>query len=261
MRVGDIRMYYEVHGHGEPLLLITGLGGHSLDWGWLLPEMLAEHYQVVIYDNRGAGRSDQPQGPYSIKQMAQDTVGLMDAIGLKRSHIFGVSMGGMIAQEVALDYPERVEKLVLGCTMAGGASQVEPAPEVEAYLHPRSDLSILGAMWWSAPAGYSPEFICAHPEIVERKIQVNLAYPSRLDAYEAQLSAFKAYDSHARLQSIKADTLVLTGERDILIPPENSRILAERIPGARRQVIDGAGHLFWISHPEETFEAVRAFLG
>lgn len=261
MRVGDIRIYYEVHGQGELLLLITGLGGHSLDWGWVLPELLAEHYQVVIFDNRGAGRSDQPPGPYSIEQMAQDTVRLLDAIGLKRAYLFGVSMGGMIAQEIALDYPERVEKLVLGCTMAGGATQVEPAPAVEAYLHPRQDLSAQGGMWWSAPSGFTHDFIRAHPEIVERKIQVNLAYPSRLDAYEAQLAAFKAYDSHARLPSIKADTLVLTGDRDILIPPQNSRILAERIRGARLREIEGAGHLFWISHPEETFEAVRAFLG
>ena len=118
--VGDIRMYYEIHGQGEPLLLIMGLGGHILDWGWSLPQQLAKHYQVIMFDNRGSGRTDQPQGPYSIKQMANDTVGLMNAIGLKQASIFGVSMGSMIAQEIAMDYSEKVAKLVLGCTHAGG---------------------------------------------------------------------------------------------------------------------------------------------
>ena len=259
--VGDIRMYYEIHGQGEPLLLIMGLGGHILDWGWSLPQQLAKHYQVIMFDNRGSGRTDQPQGPYSIKQMANDTIGLMNAIGLKQASIFGVSMGSMIAQEIAMDHSEKVAMLVLGCTHAGGDKQVKPEPEIEAYLLPRTDLTLQGALWWSAPAGYTPEFIYAHPEIVERKIQANMAYPCQLHAYEDQLAAFKAYDSHSRISSIKAPTLVITGQKDVLIPPENSRMIARQIPNAQLKEINGAGHLFWISHSSETLSALTPFLG
>lgn len=259
--VGDIRMYYEIQGLGEPLLLIMGLGGHILDWGGILPQELAKHYRIILFDNRGSGRTDQPQGPYSIEQMASDTVGLMDAIGLKQASIFGVSMGSIIAQEIAFDYSDRVTKLVLGCTHAGGDQQVKPDQKIEAYLIPRLDLTLQGALWWSAPAGYPPEFIYAHPEIVERKIQANMAYPGRLHAYEAQLAAFKAYDSHSRISTIKAPTLVITGQKDILIPPENSRILSRQIPNSRLLEIKDAGHLFWISHPGETLLALTSFLG
>ena len=140
-------------------------------------------------------------------------------------------------------------------------TQVKPDPEIEAYLLPRTDLTLQGALWWSAPAGYTPEFIYAHPEIVERKIQANMAYPCQLHAYEDQLAAFKAYDSHSRISSIKAPTLVITGQKDVLIPPENSRMIARQIPNAQLKEINGAGHLFWISHSSETLSALTSFLG
>ena len=259
--VGEIRLYYEIHGEGEPLLLIMGLGGHILDWGWVLPEKLAEGRSVIAFDNRGAGRSDQPPGPYSIAEMADDAVGLLDALGIERTNIFGVSMGGMIAQEMAARHPDRIGRLILGATSPGGAASVSAPPEVQAYLEPRLDLSLHEALWWSAPAGYPQEFIDAHPEIVERKVQANMAHPSSLAAYEAQLAAYRAFDIGGRLAEIRAPTLVIAGDSDILIPPENGLILAEKIPGAELREIKGAGHLFWISHPEETVVAVVEFLG
>jgi 3-oxoadipate enol-lactonase len=261
LNIGDIRMHYKIQGQGEPLLLIMGLGGHILDWGWDLPKELSKHYQVVMFDNRGAGLTTQPPGPYSIKQLAEDAVGLMDAIGLKRSIVFGASMGGMVAQEIAMNHPLRVTKLVLGGTSVGGKERIKPAREIEAYMQPRLDLTPQGYLWWCAPAVYTHEFIYKHPEIVERKIQANLTYPSKLHAYEAQLAALRAYDSYCRLPSINAKTMVLTGNRDVLFPPENSRILARLIPDAQLEEIDGAGHLFWISHPKETLHALTSFLG
>ena len=170
-------------------------------------------------------------------------------------------MGGMIAQEIALDHPLRVKKLVLGGTSAGGKEQIRPVPEIEAYMQPRLDLTAQGYMWWCAPAVYTQEFIYEHPEIIERKIQDNLAYPSQLYAYEAQLAALRAHDSYSRLPSIHAKTLVLTGNRDVLFPPDNSCIIAKQIPGAQLEVIEGAGHLFWISHPKETLHALTSFRG
>jgi len=258
--VSDIRTYYEILGEGKPLLLIMGLGGHILDWGWILPKKLAEGRQAIAFDNRGSGRSDQPAGPYTTAQMANDTIGLLDALGVERADVFGVSMGGMIAQEIAVRHPERVDRLILGATSAGGDAQVLALPEVQAYLEPRLDLTLHEALWWSAPAGFPEEFIDAHPDVVERKIQANMAYPSQLFAYQAQLAAYRAFDIVDRISEICALTLVLTGDSDILVPPENGRILAESIPGAELHVIEGAGHLFWISHPNETFSTLVEFL-
>lgn len=258
--VGDIRIYYEILGEGKPLLLIMGLGGHILDWGWILPKKLAEGRQAIAFDNRGSGRSDQPAGPYTTAQMANDTIGLLDTLGVERADVFGVSMGGMIAQEIAVRHPERVDRLILGAASAGGDAQVLALPEVQAYLEPRLDLTLHEALWWSAPAGFPEEFIDAHPDVVERKIQANMAYPSQLFAYQAQLAAYRAFDIVDRMSEICAPTLVLTGDSDILVPPENGRILAESIQGAELHVIEGAGHLFWISHPNETFSALVEFL-
>jgi 3-oxoadipate enol-lactonase len=212
-----------------------------------------------MFDNRGAGRSDQPSGPYSIRQMADDAANLMDALGLENANIFGASMGGMIAQELALNYPGKVKRLILGCTSAGGDGRVMD-PEIQAYLEPRTDMTLYQMLWWSAPAGFPQEFIDAHRDIVERKIQSDLLYPSQLHAYEAQLAAYKAHDACSRLSSLRMPTLVLVGDRDVLIPQENSRILARAIPGAQLRIIRGAGHIFWISHPEETFFGLTDFL-
>jgi 3-oxoadipate enol-lactonase len=164
--------------------------------------------------------------------MANDTIGLLDALGVERTDIFGVGMGGMIAQEIAVHHPERIDRLVLGATSVGGEVQVLAPPEVQAYMEPRLDLTLHEALWWSAPAGFTQKFIEAHPDIVERKIQANMAYLSQLSAYQAQLAAFKGFDMGDRISEIHAPTLVLTGDSDILIPPENSRILAESISEA-----------------------------
>jgi 3-oxoadipate enol-lactonase len=258
--VGDIKMYYEVHGQGEPLLLAMGLGGHSLDWGWIVPQRLADRYKVIMFDNRGAGRSDQPAGPFAIEQMAEDTVGLMDALGIDRAHLFGGSMGGMIALQMALDHPKRVDKLVLGATTAGGRSRTFPPPEIQKYFYPRLDLSAHDYLWWTGAACYPKEFFDTHPDIVERKIQANLAHPGTLAAYEAQLEAFMNFDVDGRLDTIRAPTMVIIGNQDVLIPPPNSFQIAKSIPGAQLCEIDGAGHIFWISHPVETVSIVTEFL-
>ena len=261
MKVGDIRIYYEIHGQGEPLLLIMGLGGHTLDWGCILPQQLAKYYQIIVFDNRGAGRSQQPSGPYSIAQMAGDTSSLMDSLDVEKAHVFGVSMGGMIAQQLAIDQPQKVRKLVLGCTSRGGQDQILSPPEIQQYLEPQKNLELYDALWWAAPAGLTPEFIRDHPEIVVQKNRANMQYPCSLESYEAQLAAYRSFSAGDRLFAIQAPTLVLAGSRDVLIPRENCRIIAEQIPGAIRKEIDGAGHLFWISHPQDTISILSDFLG
>lgn len=159
-----------------------------------------------------------------------------------------------------MNYPDRVEKLILGCTSAGGSGRVMAPPEIQAYLEPRTDMTLYQMLWWSAPAGFPQEFIDTHRDIVGRKIQSDLIYPSRLHAYKAQLAAFRAHDAYSRLPSLRMPSLILVGDRDILIPPENSRILARIIPDAKLRIIEDAGHIFWISHPDETFLRLTGFL-
>ncbi len=261
-QVGDIRMYYELHGQGEPLLMIMGLGGHILDWQPIAPAPLDQHYRLILFDNRGAGRTDKPPGPYSLPQMAGDAVGLLEALGLESAHVFGVSMGGMIAQHVALEHPHRVRKLVLGCTMCGPSAGVRASDEVLAYLTPRPDLEPEEALWWSLPASYPEEFIAEHEELLRERIRRHLRHPTPLHAYQAQLDAIlNSHDTCERLPELPHRTLVLTGTEDRLIPPENSRILAARIPHAELREIPGAGHVFWVSHPEESVQALVEFLG
>jgi 3-oxoadipate enol-lactonase len=132
-KVGDINIYYEIHGKGEPLVLIMGYGLSSAAWSPVLPA-LAQKYKVITFDNRGAGKSDKPDGPYTMDMMAGDLAGLLDAIRIKAAHIFGISMGGMIAQHFALRYPERVRSLILGCTTCGGSHGVAPDAAAMAAL-------------------------------------------------------------------------------------------------------------------------------
>lgn len=226
----------------------------------IVPKKLADRYKVIMFDNRGAGRSD-PHGPCTIEQMARDTVGLMEALSIDRAHVFGGSMGGMIALQMTLDHPEHVNKLVLGATSAGGRSRTFPPPEIQKYFYPRQDLSAHDYLLWTGVVCYPQEFIDAHPDTVERKIQANLAYPGTLASYMAQLEAFMAFDVDERLNTIQVPTMIIIGNQDVLTPSPNSFLMARRIPGAQIREIDGAGHIFWISHPEETVTIVTEFLG
>ncbi len=240
--------------------MIMGLAGHSLDWGTVLPDRLARRFQVILFDNRGAGRSDQSVGPITIKQMADDASGMMQALGIDSAHVFGGSMGGMIALQLALDHPEKVNRLLLGATSAGGKSRIFPTPDIEKYFIPRQDLSAHDYLLWTAKACYPEDFLSAHPEIVEEKISANLAYPGTLEAYLSQLEAFRSFDVEERLGSIRKKTMVITGTCDVLIPPQNSYVISRAISGAILREIDGAGHIFWISHPQETASIIEDFL-
>lgn len=260
-QVGDIQMYYEVHGTGDPLLLIMGLGGHSLDWQPVAPGPLAEHFSVILFDNRGAGRTDQPPGPYSLPQMAADAAGLLDTLGIGSAHVFGVSMGGMIAQHLALNHPEKVRKLILGCTSCGGSAGVMAGEDILMYLTPRPDLDPAEAMWWGMPATFTEDFIEENQAMLRERIQRHLNHPTQLHAYQAQLDAIiNTHDTCDRLSAIQHATLAITGTEDKLVPPENSRILVDRIPNARLHEIEGAAHVFWASHPQATVTAVTEFL-
>ncbi|GAB4451838.1 MAG: alpha/beta hydrolase [Armatimonadaceae bacterium] len=264
-RIGDLEVYYEVHGEaGEerPLLLIAGLGADITEWGSVVPERLSEKRQVILFDNRGAGRTTQPRGPYTMPQLARDAVGVLDYLHVDTADVVGVSMGGMIAQYVALDYPMRVGKLILGCTMAGrGNFRI---PHLRALLNmTRKKSGDPFEDYWrnSLPNAYTREFIVANRELLENHVRNRLLYPACAEAKDAQIRAIVyTHNAYYRLSTLTKPTLVIAGTRDAFIPPENSTIIAETIPGAQLHLIPGAGHVFWISHPEETLHAWQTFL-
>lgn len=244
------RMYYEEHGSGFPLLLINGLGSDHLEWIHQIPAFGAR-FRVVVFDNRGTGGTDVPPGPYTTAQMGDDAAALLRDLGIPRAHVLGVSLGGMIAQEVALRHPDLVDGLVLGCTGPGGELSVRPSPEAMAAFalakgeHPEAELRRM------LPFLYTDACIRERPEEIEGFVRRRLDHPTPPEGYLAQLFAAVSHDASTRLEKIRARTLVITGDADRLVNWENSLRLAERIPGATLVVLPGAPH----RHFAETADA------
>ena len=250
-------IYWETRGSGEPLLLIMGLGVTLEGWSRLGPA-LAERYRTILFDNRGTGRSSTPPGPYAIETMADDAVAVLDAAGIARAHVFGISMGGMIAQELTLRHPGRVRSLMLGCTGCGGRDGVPAGREVVAALGARQTMTREQAMWAMAPYIYDAS---TPRERIEEDFARRLSAPVTADGYFAQLGGIRAWSGTlSRLPSIAAPTLVIHGETDQLVPPENGRIIARAIPHARLVMIPNASHIFTTDRFETARDAVLAFL-
>lgn len=258
-RVGDIEIYYEERGQGEPLVLIMGLGATTLGWASQIPT-LSREYRVVAFDNRGAGRSDKPAIRYTIPMFADDTAGLMDTLGIASAHVYGQSMGGLIAQELALRHPRRVRTLVLGSTLCGGRNSVAPSMESVALLASLNNLSPEESAEKGLALNYSEEFIAReHDALVQRSLRESELRPPP-DAWSRQALAAMHHTTYDRLPQIACPTLVITGDDDKIVPPENSRILAERIPGARLVTLPKAGHGYLVECAEESNAIVLDFL-
>lgn len=259
VRVNDIDIYYEVHGQGEPLLLIMGLGAAATGWEAQIPDF-SRHYRVIAFDNRGAGRTDKPQEPYTIPQMADDAAGLLDALGIDSAHVYGMSMGGMIAQELALRHPQKVRTLILGATTPGGPRAVTVGPEVVRQWMSAATLPPEQAIEVGLTFLYSDEFIARNRErLIQRALELQHLQPP-MDALQRQFAAVMQFNAYDRLGQIRAPTLIITGTDDKVVPPVNSRILAERIPGAELLELPGAGHGFLMERAAEANAAVLAFL-
>jgi pimeloyl-ACP methyl ester carboxylesterase len=251
------RIAWAEHGAGSPLLLMHGLGYASWGWGPVL-EPLAEHFRVLTFDNRGIGGSDRPPGPYTARMLAEDGIAVLDAAGVERAHVVGTSLGGMAAQELALGWPERVERLVLACTTPGGAAS-HPMPEATVRLImeptplPREErfrVFVRNAL--SEPYDEA---------VVEEITALRIKEAQILEAWQAQAAAGMSFDAFDRVGGIAAPTLVVTGTADEVVDPRNSELLAERIPGARLERFDGCGHLFFWQEPGRFVSLVTEFLG
>jgi pimeloyl-ACP methyl ester carboxylesterase len=245
VRVNGIDLHYVEAGSGEPLLLIMGLGGDHQAWGFQF-RAFAERHRVIAFDNRGAGQSSAPDEPYTIRGMADDARGLLDALGVGRVHVVGVSMGGMIAQELALAQPERVASLHLGCTLARSDPYLRSVLRVWRDLRarlPQESVVRTIALWLLAPATFAER-----PDFAEMVVQAALAnpFPQSTAGFLRQSEAVMGHDTLDRLAALRPPTLVTVGEDDILVPPRFSREVSAAIPGSALHVVAAAGHVyFW----------------
>jgi len=228
-QVADISIYYETHGEGDPLVLIMGLGGGSSLW-WRQVAFFSPEYQVITFDSRGVGRSEKPDTPYSMDMLVDDAAGLMETLGIASAHVYGVSMGGMVAQELALRHPKLVSSLVLGATTCGGRHAVM--------------------------AG----FIESHRDRVKEWLLKGAESPPSSTGFKRQAEAVARFETYDRLPQIRVPTLILAGTADQLIPVENSRLLASRISGAELVLFEGAGHGYLWEAEEEANRVVFDFL-
>lgn len=245
---------WESVGEGAPLLLIQGLGYGR--WGWepIVPGLAARH-RVVSFDNRGIGESDKPEGPYTAAEMAGDALQVLDEAGIDRAHVLGASLGGMIAQELAVAAPERVDRLVLCCTTPGGPSTV-PMPEVTVQLFAEAQTLapevalrrfVENALGEDPPAG-----------LVDELFARRIANPPDPAGWQAQAAAGIGFQGVEG--AIAAPTLVLGGTADNVVDHRNAEVLATRIPGARVELLAGAGHLFFWEQPDESVRIINEFL-
>jgi 3-oxoadipate enol-lactonase len=249
------KLYWDEQGSGEPLLLIMGLSYPSYMWHRTRP-VLANRYRTIAFDNRGIGQSDVPAGPYSIALMASDAAAVLDAAEVQSAHIFGFSMGGMIAQEFALQYPSRVCSLILCCTAAGGPHAVQAEPEALQTLT-RRDLSPEESKEAIIPFIYD----AATPRSsIDEDMAIRMVWYPTPQGYASQLQAIFGWESYSRLSQLTAPTLVLHGETDRLIPSANAKLIADRIPEARLVLIPQAGHIFDTDQPGVAHPAILEFL-
>ena len=250
------KIYWDERGEGEPILLIMGLGYPSDMWYRTRP-VLAQNYRTITLDNRGIARSDMPPGPYPIALMASDALAVLDAAGVQSAHVYGISMGGMIAQELALQHPERIRSVILGCTAAGGPTAVQAQPEVGQMIMARGTLSAEEAAEAAIPFVYDPGTPRAR---IDEDLNIRRPWFPRAEAYIAQLQGIFAWEGYSRLPQITAPTLVIHGETDRLVPSGNGKLIAGRIPGAKLVLLPHASHIYPTDQTEASHRAILEFL-
>jgi 3-oxoadipate enol-lactonase len=252
-----MRLHHVRRGGGEPLLLIQGMSGTHVSWGEPFLGLLEADFDLVAYDHRGIGFSPDAKGAFSIGDLAQDAVALLDELGWERAHVAGISMGGMVAQELAIAHGERIRTLTLGCTYAGGPTGALAAPEA---LRELSEAMMSGDRERALRATYainlSADFSADEANFGAFR-EMALEVPARLRTILLQMQAIAGHDTSARLASIDRPTLVIHGTADRMLPPSNGEAIAAAIPGARLELLQGAGHMFWWERPEHSAALVR----
>ncbi|MFW9887838.1 MAG: alpha/beta fold hydrolase [Candidatus Thorarchaeota archaeon] len=261
--VGDIDIYYEIHGPPDapPLVLIGGWASYRWIWFRQVPAF-KEKFRCIVFDNRGAGRSSKPDYPYSIQMFADDTVGLIDALGIEKAHILGISMGGLIAQQIAISYPEKVRSLIVVSSHFGGSNSVPMDDRTMALLValPTETISKEQAREMRYRATFSPQFIQENMSVIAQIDKWAEMHPTPLFAQIRQSTAVGDFNSESDLKQISTPTLVIHGDADLAVPPKNGEMIANIIPNSRLVLIEGGSHFSIIEKYSEFNNAVMSFI-
>lgn len=259
IKVGDVQLNYEIHGQGEPLVLIPGF--RTGLWLWFKQvDSFAQKYRTIVFDPRGIGESDSPTGPMKARTIADDLAGLLSALDIEQAHILGASFGGFVAQEFAIAYPQMTRSLILCCTSFGGPRHLLPSVNTLQAMAAIEGLNTEERTRKNFRFAFAPAFINERPDELEHVVRLRLSNPVLDQTHFAQLQAAATFDAEARISEIKAPTLVITGDEDTLVPPINSHNLAKQIAGARLIVIEGGSHMFFIEQAEKFNSAVIDFI-
>ena len=252
-----MELHHERRGSGEPLLLIQGMSGHTLHWGEPFLSALEPHFDVIAIDHRNTGLSPRVEGSFTLGDLAEDAVGKLEQLGVEDAHVMGISMGGMVAQELVLRHPDRVRRLVLGCTYAGGAGQLLTSPEVAQILAEGMQSGDRDKAFRAAWQVNVSEAFAADEANFAAFREISDTRPVPVEVIMRQLMAIQGHDTSARLAEITAPTLVIHGTADQMLPAGNGEAIAATIPGARYVPLEGVGHMFWVEQPERSAELVR----
>ncbi len=256
VRVGEVELSYERGGSGPPLLAIMGMSGTLLTWGEPFLAPLRERFEVIAYDHRGVGESSRMEAPFTIVELAADAARLLDALEVESAHVLGISMGGMVAQELVLAHPRRVRTLTLGCTYCGGEGSALASPPVAQRLFEAMSSGererVIRTTWE----------ICISPHLRDdAELYASLRAlgeerPVAREVIVTQMQAIAAHDTSARLSAVQAPTLIVHGTADELIPPQNAHVIAGHMPDARVEMLEDIGHLFFWELPQRSAELV-----
>ena len=251
---------YVRRGEGEPMLLIQGMSGNHLAWGEPFLSDLERDFDVVAYDHRGVGRSSAVTDPFTITELADDAAALIAALGWEAAHVVGISMGGMVAQELALRHPDRIRTLTLGCTYAGGEGSALTSSQVstklaEAMMAGDPDRAIATAYEVNVSPGYG-----ADKSAYGTFYEMATALPTPVPVIMLQMQAIAAHNTLDRLHEISAPTLVIHGTVDEMLPYSNAVLIASKIPDAELATLEGVGHMFWWEQPERSAAAIRSLV-
>jgi pimeloyl-ACP methyl ester carboxylesterase len=257
VQVAGRETHYERAGSGEPLLLIQGMSGTHVSWGEAFKGALEESFDVVAFDNRGIGLSGPVHRPFTIVEMAEDTAALLDALELESVHVVGISMGGMIAQELVLAEPERLRSLTLGCTYCGGpGSQLMPQENAQKLLEGMSSGNRDKAIRAAYEVNLSPTFRADEDNFTAFH-EMATRVPAAKQTIELQAQAIFGHDTSARLGEISTPTLIVHGTVDGVLPFPNGEQIASLMPAARFEVLEDVGHMFWWEQPQRSAEVIR----
>jgi len=258
-----LKLRYEVRGEGAPVALIMGFSGSGRAWSERFLNLLEHRFKLIVIDNRGTGESDKPDVAWTLRDMADDIAEVLDHAKLPRTHIFGISMGGMIAQEYTLAYPARVHRLVLGCTNCGASHSIPGKPEDLGKLMPQPGMSPIDAARAAFSVACGKAFFTseAGQKFIEAEMIEAAKYPiTPPHTFVRQFGAINGFDSFARLADIKVPTLIIHGDDDAIVPVQNADVLNKAIVGSREHILKGIGHMFFWEAPEETASAAIEFL-